>query len=296
MKPNCPVCGSYKVQKRGSYPRQRYMCTDPEHGDGHRYFYGEVSPAKVLLFDIETLPIEMYAWRLGQKIWTPDNIIRDWCVLSYSVKWLFEPSSKSKALTPKQAIIRDDRILVEDIWKYFNEADIIIAHNGDHFDVPKMNTRFLLHGLIPPAPYQTIDTRDVAKKTFGFTSNKLAYLAKYLGLEPKLETDFELWKRCSIGDKEAIEYMRIYNEQDIYTLEEVYIKMRPWIKHPNMSLFQVVSKRVDRCTHCGSDDIDWGLKHRTMARVYDAFRCNNCGAIGRIFQSGFTTSTTRTTV
>jgi predicted RNA-binding Zn-ribbon protein involved in translation (DUF1610 family) len=233
----------------------------------------------------------MYAWRLGDQIWSPENIIRDWCVLSISFKWLFEAKSFSMALTPKEALAHDDRRLVEKVHEYLEQADIVIAHNGDHFDLPKMNTRFLFWDFPPTSPYISIDTRDTAKKAFGFTSNKLAYLAQYLGLPAKLPTDFDLWVRCAHGDKEAIEYMRVYNEQDIYTLEEVYVRMRPWIKHPNMGLYMdAATTKV--CPRCGSDDLNWGDKYRTSAGIYDAFKCNHCGGSGRAKKST-RTSTTR---
>lgn len=293
----CPHCRSTKVQKRGSIPRQRYQCVDKLHPEGTpRYFYAERSPARVLVFDIETLPGIKRFWKLGDEDWTIESIIHDWIVLSYSYKWLFEPESSSSVLTPKEALARDDSRLVKDIWDLFNQADIIIAHNGDRFDLPRMNVRFLYYGYMPPTPYLTVDTRSAARRGFDFTSNRLAYLARYLGLESKLETDYMLWVRCEGGDKDALEYMRKYNEQDIYTLEDVYIKLRPWIKHPNMALYVVTDKKVPLCPHCGHDDLEWGYTHRTPARVYEAFRCNNCGAVGRNFSSYLTTTTTRVRV
>lgn len=235
--------------------------------------------------------MQMFAWRLGDQIWSPEFIIQDWAVLSYSYKWLFTPTSVSKALTPKEAIAYDDKRLIKEVHDIFNEADVIIAHNGDKFDLPKMNTRFLYHGLPPTSPYLTIDTRATAKKAFGFTSNKLAYLAKYLGLNPKMETDFALWRDCVKGDPKAIEYMRKYNEQDIFTLEDVYVCLRPWIRHPNFGLFMSLGDRAEVCPRCGSDHIEWGDKYTTPAGVFDSFRCNNCGGRGRASKRDSTIAT-----
>ncbi len=129
-----------------------------------------------------------------------------------------------------------------------------------------------------------------AKKAFGFTSNKLDYLAKYLGLPFKLHTDFDLWVRCSKGEPEALDYMHKYNRQDIFVLEDVYVKLRPWIKHPNMSLYMDIDKETTVCPKCGSDDVQSGETYRTSASVFDAFRCNQCGAIGRMRSSKRTTA------
>lgn len=231
--------------------------------------------------------MEVLAWRLGERNWNPDNILRDGCILGYGYKWLFQPGAVAKVLTPKEAIAQDDKRIVQDIWNILEKADIVIAHNGDYFDFPWVNAQFLKHGLPVPSPYQTVDTRTAAKKAFRFPSYKLDYIAKRLGLPTKYHTDFDLWKQCREGNPAALEYMRNYNEQDIYVLEDVYVALRPWIKHPNMSLYVVVEGDMYVCPHCGSDDFDPAKKYRTPAGVFDSFRCNNCGAVGRWHKRGF---------
>jgi len=282
--------------KRGKLPKQKYQCMNPLHKDKRRYFYAEKSPAKVLVFDIETLPGWKRFWQLGEQDWSPKSIIHDWVVLSISWKWLFEPKSYSMVMTSREALARNDKRLVEKTYELFNEAAIIIAHNGDSFDIPKMNFRFLQYGMKPPSPFLTIDTLTAFKKQFSTSSNKLAYISEVLGLPAKLPTDYDLWVRCERGDKEALEYMREYNEQDIWTLEDVYVVLRPWIKHPNMGLYMLVDKGEAVCPHCGSDELDWGYFHRTPARVYKACRCGNCGAIGRDAKSFIATTVARVRV
>lgn len=280
MKVVCPYCGSKKVMRRGTHPKQRYQCTDSRHPDRtSRYFYNEETVARVLLFDIETLPMEFYGWALWDKITSPDFIIRDWCVLSYAAKWLFEPKNTSSILTPKEAVAHDDRRIVDEVWKLFDQADVIIAHNGMGFDVPRMNTRFVLHDMLPPSSYQQVDTFKTAQRAFGFSSNKLDYLGQYLGLGKKHHTEFQLWKDCASGDKSALAEMKAYNERDIYLLEDVYVRLRPWIQHPNMGLYVTSDEPV--CPRCGGVDLKSGGTYTTNAGVFNAFRCENCGAIGR---------------
>lgn len=278
----CPYCNSPSVMRRGRYPRQRYQCTNDKHPQGmSRYFYGEKSTAKVLLFDIETLPMEFYGWQLWDKITSPDFIIKDWCILSYSAKWLFQPAHMGAILTPEEAKARKDKRLVDRIWDLLNEADVVIAHNALGFDIPKCNARFVQNGMAPPTPYQTVDTLKTAQRAFGFSSNKLDYLGEYLGLGKKIHTEFQLWKDCAEGKREALDNMLTYNARDIYLLEDVYVKLRPWISHPNMALYVSTEKEVTICPRCGCDDLDWGETYTTTAGVYDAFRCNHCGSIGR---------------
>lgn len=237
---------------------------------------------KVLLFDIETSPLQAFIFQ--KSVWKAnvgsDQVISEWFMLCYSAKWLFDDKVISERLTGKEARDENDGRIVKGLWKLLDEADIVIAHNGDSFDVPNMNTRFIVHGLPPTSPYQTIDTMLVARKQFGFTHNSLNGLAKIFGFAPKLETDFDLWKRCVAGDDEALAYMQKYNMGDVEILEEVYMKLRPWIRsHPNLGLYVETDGAI--CPNCGSEDIEWTDKfYYTQAGKYATFRCK-CGSFGR---------------
>jgi hypothetical protein len=95
-----------------------------------------------------------------------------------------------------------------------------------------------------------------------------------------MDTDFELWKQCVAGNEEALEYMSEYNKGDVEILEEIYLKLRPWIKsHPNLGLYVESIEPV--CPNCGSPDISWtGKFYYTQTGKYSTFRCR-CGAFGR---------------
>lgn len=237
---------------------------------------------KVLLFDIETSPLQAFIFQ--KSVWKANvganQVISEWFMLTWSAKWLFDDTVISERLTGKEAKNEDDSRIVKGLWKLLDEADIVIAHNGDSFDVPNMNTRFIVHGLPPTSPYQTIDTKLVASKQFGFTHNSLNGLAKVFGFDEKMDTDFDLWKRCVAGDDEALEYMQKYNIGDVQLLEDVYLKLRPWIRsHPNLGLYVESDGAV--CPNCGSHDIDWTKKfYYTQTGKYETFKCR-CGAFGR---------------
>ena len=168
------------------------------------------SPAKILIFDIETAPIVSYVWGGWQQNPAANTkmIIDEWFVFTWSAKWLFEDEIITGKLTSKEAKKKDDKRIVTDLWKLLEEADIVIAHNALKFDIKKVNTRFLLHGLTPPMPYQVIDTLIHARRSFSFTSNKLDYLAQNLGIEGKLDHEgFTMWDKCYNGDQEALDAM-----------------------------------------------------------------------------------------
>jgi len=148
------------------------------------------------------------------------------------------------------------------------------------FDVRKLNTRFLLNGLPPPMPFQSIDTLVHAKRYFSFSSYKLDYMSKLLGGERKIKTSFDLWIRCVNGDNSALLEMEKYNRQDIVATEDLYMKLRPWLKaSPNMGIYVETVKTV--CPNCGSNDLEWKGHYYTQAGRFNSFRCNSCTAIGR---------------
>lgn len=235
---------------------------------------------RILIFDIETAPMEVYVWGLYKQTIPPDNIINDWFIIGWSGKWLFEPSIASDIVTPEEALAKSDVRILRGMWDLLEEADIIIAHNGEKFDARKLNARFITNGMTPPSSYHLIDTMKESKRHFAFSSYKLDYINKILGLECKKETTFKLWKRCVQGDEEALYEMNEYNEQDTRILEDLYVKLRPWIKsHPNLGLYMDTDKSV--CPNCGNENLSWKGFYYTPAGRFRSFRCNSCGAIGR---------------
>lgn len=243
---------------------------------------------KVLVFDIETAPLRAYVWRLWKQNINPTNgqLRSEWFLLTYAAKWLLEDEVISGSLTPEEVAKEDDSRLLVDMWNLLNEADIVIAHNGVNFDCAILNGRFLKYGLHPPMPYKVIDTLRHAQKQFNLPSYKLDYLGQYLGIGCKIKTEFDLWINCLNGDKKALEEMRIYNIQDVRLLEDVYLRMRSYIQpHPNLGLY--IEDDVECCPSCTSRNLSWAGNFTTYSNTYKAFRCNDCGSIGRSGQSLF---------
>lgn len=250
----------------------------------HRYqrkarFY-ETKQPKVLLFDIEITPLTVKTWHTGKQRISFDQIMEEWFLLSYSGKWLFDSKVFGSVLTPAEVLHKDDFRITKEIWHYFDQADVIIAHNGNGFDIPKSQTRFLAHRLAPPSPFQTIDTLLIARKNFQLSSNKLDYIGQLMLNERKLHTEYSLWLRCLEGDPQALSDMLTYNKQDVLLLEDIYVLLRPWVKnHPNMAIF--MEAHEPSCPNCGSTDIKECGYYTTSVNRYLAFRCNSCGAICR---------------
>lgn len=251
---------------------------NPESLSRYKRVYNQKPTAKVFEFDIETSPNLGFFWKAWKTNIPYQQLVAPWFMLSWSGKWLYSPEMLNDRLTSEEAIKQDDSRIVKSLWELFEEADIVIAHNSAKFDVPRSNTRFLLNGLMPPSPYQIIDTLKVAQKEFAFPHNNLGALAKHLGIEAgKIDTDWTLWERCYNGEEEALEEMQTYNDQDVILLEDVYVKLRPWIKsHPNMNLYT----EDGVCSNCGSRHVINTGTYRTNVNEFLAEQCE-CGAWSR---------------
>ena len=238
---------------------------------------------RILVMDIETLPMECFTWGIRKQFLNQENIIKEWSVLSWVGKWLMEPDLFGDIVTPEEAENRDDRRVCQSMWECLDEADIVIAHNGRRFDIRKLNARFIFNEMIPPSTYDVIDTYNDMKSVALFTSFKQGYLTQFLELEEKLDTNFQLWVDCVNGDQDALDRMFEYNKHDVMGLEELYLVLRPWMKrHPSVNLLygDMVS---ERCNKCGSTDTEVMHKdYLTPAGLFETRRCNNCGSVGRL--------------
>lgn len=278
----CTYCGSTYGKKNGvCKDEQRWRCHSCAQESRYPYVEEPEYLPKILLFDIETSLMEVYVWGLYKQFIPHTNIIKDengndktWYMISWAAKWLFDKKVMGDCVTPEESVKRDDSRILMSIWDLLNEADIVIAHNGDSFDIRKLNARFLEHEIPAPLPYKSIDTLKVARREFALVSYKQDYLTKHFKLNNKLKTEFQLWVDCMHGDEDALKKMAKYNKHDVIGLEEVYLKMRPYMKnHPNIG----VLKEEDVCTVCGSKHLEeTDAIYLTSASKFLVYRCNSC--------------------
>jgi hypothetical protein len=228
-----------------------------------------------LLYDIENAPMLAYVWEMWET-----NVIEvkeDWYILSVAYKWLDEKEVHVLSLPDFQRYKsdpQDDEPLVSAFHKIMEQADFLIAHNGDGFDFKKLQARMLQHGIPPPKPTKSIDTLKAARRVAKFASNKLDDLGKSLGVGRKLaHTGKHLWFACMRGDRKAWKMMCDYNKQDVILLEKVYLKLRPFItNHPNIN---TISRSMYACPACGGPLVRRGY-HYTLTSEAQKFTCKDC--------------------
>jgi DNA polymerase III epsilon subunit-like protein len=233
---------------------------------------------KVLFIDIETCPIEAHVWSLWENNVSLNQIMKDWSVLSWAAKWQGQ-AKVMYADVRSQKNKRDDSKVIKGIWELMDEADIIVGQNSKSFDVKKLNARFIINGMKPPSSYRQLDTKVMAKKVFGFTSNRLEYMAdklctKYKKLKHKNFAGHEMWVECLKGNPKAWQEMEKYNKHDVLALEELYNKLIAW---DNTINFNVYHKNHSAICTCGSENIRKNGKQYTNGGSYDRFKCSDCG-------------------
>src|SRR5207342_1581751 len=193
---------------------------------------------KVLVIDIETQPNVAHVWGLWKNDVSLAQLRQPGRVISFSAKWV------GKRGVEFRSDHHDGHMtMVKRAHALMDEADLIVHYNGNSFDMPWLRTEFVQAGLNPPSPHKDIDLCAVVKKTFRFPSNKLAYVTVALGLSGKLShTGHQMWVDIMEGDdatrERAWNLMRRYNKRDVVTTEELFHRLKPWIRIlPNPALF-----------------------------------------------------------
>lgn len=226
---------------------------------------------KILHIDIETSPHRAYVWGMFKQDVSLSQLVESGKTICFSAKW-----HKKKPVFYSGINIMEEKEMIQHAWDLLDEADVVCHYNGTKFDIPTLNKEFLNHGLTPPSPYQQIDLLWTARKQFRLASNKLDYVAGYLGVGHKLQhKGMELWTGCMNGNKADWKVMERYNKQDVILLEKVYNILLPWIKgHPNYALFE--DKGYPVCTNCGSKHIHSRGTYQTKTQFYKRFQCVDC--------------------
>jgi len=236
---------------------------------------------RVLILDIETFGLVVETWGIWDQKILPEQVLKDWCIASWAAKWLGDPPEKMMYMDNRdRKDPRNDERIVKGMHKLLNEADIIVTQNGKAFDIKRLNARFAFYDLTATSPYKHFDTKRTAKNKFGFTSNSLKELCKYLHIkyqksDHKNFPGRELWRQCEAKNLEAWKEMEKYNKIDVLATEEVYKKLEPWDNSINHSIYTNLEEVT---CNCGSKRLQKRGYQRTTACVYQRYQCQDCGA------------------
>jgi hypothetical protein len=229
---------------------------------------------RILFWDIETTHNLAAVFKLfGEDYISHENIVQERYIVCGAWKWDGERQVHGVSVLDDPKRFKrdptDDRHVVAILDGVLSQADIIVAHNGDKYDIKFHAARALTHGLPPLPPIASVDTLKVAKSRFLFNSNRLDYLGQLLGLGRKKSTPRGLWLDVLRGDARAVRTMLDYNKQDVILLEAVYRKLAPFVK-------QTRNHGIG-CPRCSSHKIQMRGVHRTVSSLYQRYQCQDCG-------------------
>jgi DNA polymerase elongation subunit (family B) len=239
--------------------------------------------ARILHFDIETAPMEVYTFSNHPDFIPHTMLKRDWYVICWSANWDDSDKVISDVQTPEEAKNSndgsnrvDDRRIVERLWGLLDSADIVVTKNGKKFDIPKMNERFVVYGLPPTTQYRQVDNQEILKG-LGFSWKGLDPVRKRMGGDGKIPTDITWWLECMKGNPAYLKKMSEYCGHDVLENKILYHDIRAWYnQHPNMGMYAQTDEPV--CTVCGSSNLEEiTTTYKTQVNEYPQFRCLDCG-------------------
>jgi len=236
---------------------------------------------KILIWDIETTDMELSVRTYGLKSYTNyhhyKTIKRDWSILGAAWKFLDDPVIRCISVNPNDVF--NDTHVVDILRTVLEQADILIGHNSDKFDLKKFNARALYHSMPPIPKKQSIDTLKQARKIAAFSANNLGYLNKYLGITQKEHAPD--WQAVMDGDADELRKMREYNKNDVIATEALYKRLRPYMgNHPNLNVYMDVkdtaNDAVILCPKCGHNHVVRNGYTHGQARKRTRYVCYGC--------------------
>jgi uncharacterized protein YprB with RNaseH-like and TPR domain len=226
-----------------------------------------------LFFDIETSPNVGLFWSCGHEVMVrPEAILKERQIICVAWKWADE--KRVQSLDWGRA--SDDRRLCEKFSEVIQQADEAIGHNGDRFDIRWLRTRSLYHRVPFPPEVISIDTLKSCRSLFYFNSNRLDYVAEYLGLGKKRDPGgFGAWKELTVSNPEKLRKKMVsYCKHDVVLLEAIFNELNPYLPAKSKAW----SRLVSACPECGSTETTI-CKTRTTAAGTERtqLQCNECG-------------------
>ena len=161
-------------------------------------------------------------------------------MLSWASKTIGEDGIRSDLITKAELFNESfDRRLVESLIEEIKGHDALVTYFGTGFDNTFMRTRALIMN-IPFPVYGSISHYDVyftARSKLKLHSKRLDSVARALNCRvQKTPVDISVWQKARWGNPQALKYVLDHNRADVEVLEEVYHKLRPFVKVQKRSI------------------------------------------------------------
>lgn len=163
-----------------------------------------------------------------------------------------------------------------------NEADLLVGHNIDGFDLPHIRTLIDDHREQQFKPVKTRDTLKIARG-LKYESCTLDALCQRFGIPTKVgKYDVENTRLAIEGDKEAQRKHFEYNVGDPIATSGLYLRFLPLDhKHPPIwpKAYDANGNLLEQCNRCGTSGRLFKRDGETLKVVLEhaLYECKNCG-------------------
>jgi hypothetical protein len=233
----------------------------------------DVTQPVIVVLDIEVAPLKLWSFGIRDQYHGTESIDEDWTILSFAARDIGTGEMIYHEVSPLSP--RDDKDVVMAAFNLLNKVDVVICHNA-RFDISMLRSRFLFYDLPETRPFRQICTLNVARKYFRLTSNKLEYLARFLGVKEKSShqnfAGMKLFSECANGNPEAFAELQAYNQRDVEVTEECYYRLRKYDKSIRFNLFY----QNNQCD-CGSSEFKVLDPIYLNTGAFKVFQCLKCG-------------------
>jgi uncharacterized protein YprB with RNaseH-like and TPR domain len=126
----------------------------------------------------------------------------------------------------------NDKHTVEQISRELQKHDVLVAHNGNRFDVPFLRTRCLRWDLPTFPAMKLVDPMRIFFNKFRLRRNSLANISDYLGVKArKTPLDMSVWMDAmQNGTIASMDLIVEHCMADVDVLEAVLNKVMPFVK------------------------------------------------------------------
>lgn len=166
----------------------------------------------------------------------------------------------------------DDSQLLIAFSKVINKADYTVAHYGEKFDIPFLNTRIEKSNLPSLSPSKLRDTWRIMRSKFKLPNNRLDTALKFFESPiQKPPLDWDCWRKVSLGDKKAFGPMIQRCEADTKSLEWLYREKLRKYDNQGPDYTKYSEDRV--CRYCGGKNV---INDRHLVGGKMLVRCKDC--------------------
>lgn len=246
----------YNIRMEGDHEQRKKSANDVWRKYLRKLQTIEKQP-KILIYDIETSKTPFELWWSGKQFVNGNSALDDSKIITISYKWL----GSDKVEYVKWDKNRSDKKLIIEFLKVYNEADMVIGINNNRFDNKFINSRAAKYGLDVNLHVKSLDVQKECKRLFRLPSYSMKYLGRYFEIPvQKMKVHLEdIWEDLIYGtkkeSKKAMKLLIKYNMQDILTTEQLYLRLKKYLKHPiHFGVFKGGAKST--CPICGSSNVE----------------------------------------